>query len=120
MTEDGHIARIASEGCDVVTHPLEDSDDVEHPNVGGGGKFFSSDAGKVEIAIYIQTVIVSDHDHIVIAGETFAIVGEKIMAAAAGVSSAMHVHHDRAFVGRVDLWRPYVQAQTVFARHRGG
>ncbi len=120
MAEDGYIARIASEGCDVVANPFQHGDDIKHPNIGRGGKFLSSDACKVQIAIYIQTVIVGDHDHIVIAGETLAVVGEKIMAAAAGVSSPMHVHHDRAFMGSVDLRRPQIEAQTVLARHRGG
>jgi hypothetical protein len=62
-------------------------------------------------------MIVRDDDNIVIACETFAIVGEKIMPVATGESSSVHVDHDRAFMGSIDLLCPKIKTQTVLARH---
>src|SRR5258708_13028893 len=41
------------------------------------------------------------------------------MSAASGKSSAVHVDHDRAFMGGVDLRCPKIEAQTVLAGNRG-
>src|SRR5258708_3622336 len=60
------------------------------------------------------------HDHcIVIAGKTFAVVGEKIVPAAGGKSSAVHVDHDWALMRRIDLRRPYIHTQAVLAGNQG-
>src|ERR1700681_2741061 len=61
------------------------------------------------------------HDHrIVIAGEALAVIGEKIMSAAGGKSTAVHEDHDWALMRRIDLRRPYIQTQAVLAGNRGG
>src|SRR6266852_1003376 len=73
-----------------------------------------------KIAIHVEPMIVI-HDHcIVIAGKTFAVVGKKIMTAAGGKSSAVHVDHDWALMGGIDLRRPYIHTQAVFAGNGGG
>src|ERR1700746_665378 len=65
--------------------------------------------------------MIVSHDHcIVIAGKTFAVVGKKIVPAASGKSSAVHVDHDWALMRRIDLWRPYIHTQAVLAGDRGG
>src|SRR6202035_1727568 len=96
LTKNGYVARVPPESFDVVANPLQNSYQVEHANVGGAGIFFSSQVSKVYIAIHVEPMIVI-HDHcIVIAGEALAVIGEKIMPAAGGKSSAVHVDHDRA------------------------
>src|SRR5437016_4918724 len=75
---------------------------------------------KVEIAIHVQPMIVSHYDRTMIAGETLAVIGKKIMAAAAGKSSAVHVDHDRTLTGAIDLLCPKIEAQAVLAGDRGG
>src|SRR6266849_88312 len=61
------------------------------------------------------------HDHgIVIAGKTFAVVSQKIVAAASGKSSAVHIDHDWALMRRIDLRCPYIQMQAVLAGNCGG
>ncbi len=60
------------------------------------------------------------HDHcIVIAGKTLAVVGKKIMPAARGKSSAVHVDHDGPFMRCIDLRRPYIHAQAVLPGNQG-
>src|SRR6266550_8192773 len=61
------------------------------------------------------------HDYgIVIARKTFAVVGKKIVPAACGKSSAVHVDHDWTLMRRVDFRRPYIHTQAVLAGNRGG
>lgn len=48
-----------------------------------------------------------------VAGETLAVVGKKIIPAATGESSTVHVDHDRALMGGVDLRRPQIWAKAV-------
>src|ERR1035441_5146994 len=61
-------------------------------------------------------IVIYDND-VVIARETVAFVGEKIVAAATGESSSVHVDHDRAFTRTVNLRCPNIDAQAVFTRH---
>jgi len=65
-------------------------------------------------------MIVSHYHCIVIAGETFAVIGKKIVPAAGGKSSAVHVDHDRTLTGVIDLLCPKIEAQAVLAGNRGG
>src|ERR1700724_4248220 len=60
------------------------------------------------------------HGHrIGISGEALAVIGEKIMSAAGGKSSAVHVDHDWALMRRIDLRRPYIHTQAVLAWNQG-
>src|SRR5580658_5225539 len=120
LAENSDTVRIASKVNDVSPDPLENDDDVEHPDIGGHCKLVSTNGRKIEIAVHIQTMIVSYDQNIVIARETFAFVGEKIVVAAARESSSMHVDHNRALVRTVNLRCPDVDAQAVFARHKDG
>src|SRR6267378_6207760 len=64
-------------------------------------------------------MIMSQYHYIMIAGQTLAVIGKKIMAAAAGKSSAVHVDHDRTLMGAIDLLCPKIEAQAVLAGDRG-
>src|SRR6266851_7800362 len=64
-------------------------------------------------------MIVIHYHCIVIAGKTFAVVGKKIVSAAGGKSSAVHVDHDWALMRRIDLRRPYIHTQAVLAGNQG-
>src|SRR6266702_4710511 len=65
-------------------------------------------------------MIVSHYHCTMIAGETLAVIGKKIMPASAGKSSAVHVDHDRALTRGIDLLCPKIEAQAVLAGNRGG
>src|SRR5229473_414556 len=64
-------------------------------------------------------MIVGHYNGVVVTSETLAVIRKKIMPAASGKSSAVHVDHHRAFMGGVDLGCPKIEAQAVLARNRG-
>src|ERR1700733_2332921 len=81
LTEDRYIIGIAAKGRGVSADPLKYGHEVEHPDIGGRCEFISANACEIEIAIYVQTMIVI-HDHdVVIARQVLAVIGEQIMAA---------------------------------------
>ncbi len=116
LAKDGYVIRITTERCDVRMDPLQNGDNVEHSNIGGLCEQFSANGFKVEIAVNIQTMIVIYGDNIVVASKALAFVREKIVRAAAGESSSVHVDHDGTLAGTINLWRPDIDAQTVFTR----
>src|SRR5579863_3958878 len=120
LTEDSYFPGIASKANDVSPDPLENSYDVEHPDISGRCKLFPTKGSKIEVAEHIQAMIVSHDNNIVIARETFALVGKKIVIAAAREPSPMHVDHNRTLVGTVNLRRPDIDTQAVLARHKDG
>ena len=71
---------------------------------------FASEFLKVQIAIHIQSVIMSHHNNVVISREVFAIVGKEIVPTATGKAAAVHVNHDWTIVGAVDLRGPQIEA----------
>jgi hypothetical protein len=56
---------------------------------------------KVQIAINVQPVIVSNDNNVAVSCEVFAIVGKEIVTAAIGEPAPVHVNHHWAFM--VDL-----------------
>ena len=117
LAKDRYIAGIAAERCNVRMDPLEQGHNVEHSNVCRVGEIIAANGGKIKVPIYVEAVIVIHQDDIVIAGEAFAIVGEEIVIATAGISPAVHVDHHGALIGAVNLRCPDVHSQTIFARH---
>jgi hypothetical protein len=74
---------------------------------------------KVQVAIHVQPVIVSDHNNVVISRKVFAIIGKEIVTAATGKAAPVHVNHDWAFVGAIDFVCPEIKAQAILARNCG-
>ena len=83
-TKNSYVAGVAAKSRNVIAHPLQDRDNIKHPNIGGAGILFSRQVSEVEIAVHVQTMIVRHYDSIMITGETFAIVGKQIVPAAGG------------------------------------
>jgi len=88
-------------------------------DVSGAGIFFAAYRLQVQIAIHIQPVIMSHHNSVVISCEVFAIIRKKIVTAAIGKPAPVHVDHDGAFVGTIDLGCPKIKAQAVLTGYRG-
>ena len=77
---DQHIAGVASEIRDVVAHPFEHRDVIQHARISGVRVSFTAQLGEVEKAENIQPVVVRHHNHIVIAGQIFAVIGQQIVS----------------------------------------
>src|SRR6202046_4098280 len=109
-----HVARVAAEVRDVVPNPFEYRHIVQHTHIAGVGEALAPDLGEVEKAEDIQPVIVSDHNHIVIARQILAVVGQEIVSAASRVAAAMHVDHYRPLPPRsVRARGPDVQPEAI-------
>src|ERR1700746_3517808 len=119
LAEDRYATCVTPKRCNVLPNPREHSYDVQQAHVRRAGIFFAPKFLKVQIAIYIQPVIVSNHNNVVISCEVFAIVGKKIVTAAIGKPTSMHVNHDRTFMGTIDLGCPKIQAEAILTRDCG-
>ena len=73
LPEDRDELRIAAEAADVVAHPLQRRDDVEHADGAGGGKVGARGGAEVREAEHVQPVIDCDDDHVVSVRETGAV-----------------------------------------------
>ena len=69
LSVDQNVSRVASEIGDVLADPLEYCDNVEHAGVAGGSITLASDFRQIQIPKQVQAVIMSHHDHIMIASE---------------------------------------------------
>ena len=105
LTEDRHIIGIATEGCDVRAHPLQNGHEVQHSDIGGRCEFISADAREIEIPIYVQAMIVIHHNDVVIARQVFSVVGEQVLAGsiAESLHRASRTLHDRALRLELEL-----------------
>jgi hypothetical protein len=63
---------------------------------------------QVEMPIHVHSMNVCRDHPVMIAGETLAVVGKKIIPAATGESSTLDADDDRALMGGVDLRRPQI------------
>src|ERR1700757_3100553 len=103
LAEDGHIVRIAAKRGNVGANPFKDSDDVEHPHIRGHRKIISANGSKIEIAIHVEAVIVVYNHDIVIARKALSLIGKKVVPAASGKSSSVHVDHHPALIGSLNF-----------------
>jgi len=114
LAEDGDIVRIAAEPGNVIAHPFERLDDVQHPDIAGVGVLRAADSRQVQIAEDVEPVI-DRHDHDVVAcGQIGAVINRKA-ARAGGKAAAMQPEHHRAFVSGAEARGPDVQVQTILA-----
>ena len=74
LSEDRDQIRIAAEAVDVVTHPLQRRDDVEHADVAGEREVRARRLGQVGEAEHVQPVIDAHDDHVVGVRQAGAVV----------------------------------------------
>src|SRR5690242_13076631 len=97
LSVDQNVSRVASEIGDVLADPLEYCNNVEHAGVAGGSITLASDFRQIQIPKQVQAVIMSHHDHIMIASEVFAVITQEVIPTASRITAAMHKNHHRPF-----------------------
>ena len=73
LTEDRHVAGIATEFADVIAHPFERLDDVEHADITRRRKLRAALLGQIRKTEHVQAVIERDDDDIAVAREIRAV-----------------------------------------------
>ena len=114
FAEDRHVRRIPAELSDVVAHPLERGDDVEHADVAGIGELVT-EMRHVEEPEHTEAMVHADDHHVVVAGEVGEVV-ERPRRRPDGHAAAVQPHEHRTRRAVTDPRRPHVQHETVFAR----
>jgi hypothetical protein len=74
FAEDEDLAGIAAEGRDVVAHPFERGDHVEHAGDAAIRELFAV-GGKVEVAEEVEAVVDGDDDNVTAFCEAHAVIG---------------------------------------------
>ena len=111
------LSGIAAEFGDIVFHPVERRDDVEHADIAAVGIFLAAQLRQIEKTERVQPVIDRHQHHIMLFRQHGAVIAD-IAAGAAGEAAAMAPQHDRALLAVAKARRPDIQAQAILA-HRG-
>ena len=111
LAGDGDLGRIAAESSDVVLHPLQRGDLVEHAEVAGLGQR-GEVACQVHEALHAEPVV-DRHAHDAITGERCAVV--HIVDAAAGIEGAAVDPHQHWHAAGTRVRCPDIQPQAVVA-----
>ena len=113
FSEDEDFAGIATEIGNIVTHPSQRGDDIEHADVAGG---FERIAGVAEVGIAEQAEAVincDDHD-ISTTGEIRAVI-QRSGTGAGGECASVAPDHHGALVIVLHAWSPNVENKTILA-----
>ena len=112
-----HVARVAAKLCDVVAHPFERKDDVEHAGVAGAGKVRPARVFERGESQHVEPMIDRD-DHDVAASREVGAFGDRRRSRTSGEASAMTPEHHRALAAITNRRRPHVENEAVFALRR--
>ena len=93
LTEDRHVRRIAAEARDVVAHPLERGDDVEHADVAGIGELLV-EVRHVEEPEHAEPMVHAHHHDVVVARQVGEVV-ERPRRRPDGHAAAVQPHEHR-------------------------
>src|SRR5581483_341845 len=118
LAEYRHVAGVAAEGSDVVAHPLQGKDGVEHAGVAAAAELRPADIGEVQVAEGVEAVVDRDYDDVVAPGQVGAAV-PAFGAGPGGETAAVQPDHYRALAA-IDLRRPDVEDQAVLALRQHG
>ena len=114
FAEDQHVLRVAAEIFDVVAHPLERRDEIEHADVAREGVLRPGEVGKVEKAETAESMVDGDVHDVAAARRVVAGV-DPVVACVRGVPAAVNTDHDRTLPAILQRRRPDVHDETVFA-----
>ena len=114
LADDGHVARVAAEIGDVVVHPLQGGDDVEHADVAGVEVFLPADRSEIAESERVEPVVDGAADHVAVAGEVLSAVAVLLDGVAAGIAAAVQPDEHGPLLA-VQAGRPDVEAEAVFA-----
>ena len=113
LAEHRDVVRVAAEIGDVVAHPLERRDDVEHAGV-GVGVAFAARVAEIEEPEQVEPVI-EMHEHDVAHPHQVLPVVDREAGRSADEAAAVQPHHHRPLAAVGERRRVDVQHQTVFA-----
>ena len=114
LAEHGHPGRVAAERLDVVAHPLEGGDDVEHARAAGRREVAAGQLGEVRRPEDVEAVVEGDDDHVAPVAQVDAVVGAGRPRAGAE-AAAVQPHHDRVPAAVAEPPRPHVEEEAVLA-----
>jgi hypothetical protein len=113
LAEDRHVAGIAAEIRDVVSHPFECGDRVEHPNVAGMRVFLAAQFAQIQISEHVEAMIYCHHDDVVLSGKIAAVIHGPV-GRGSRVTATVEPHHHGPFAAS-DTGSPDVQVETILA-----
>lgn len=105
LSEDRHLVGVATEGCNVLSHPAQSLDHVLHSVVSLSGTV----SGRHE-AENSQSVVQGDEDDVVVDEEVGSV--DKAVTVASCEAASVDPHHNCAISG--ETWSVHVQEQAVF------
>ena len=114
LAEDRHVRRVAAELRDVVAHPLERGDDVEHADVARVGELVA-EMRHVEEPEDAEPMVDTDDDHVVVARQVREVV-QRPRRRPDRHAAAVQPHEHRTRRAVTDPRRPHVQHEAVLAR----
>ncbi len=112
LAEYRDIAGIASEVRDVLAHPFQSHNDVEHSQVGGTCILLAV-GRQIQKPQRAEAVIERDHNHVTAAAQSFSVIGTMFLAGAGHEATAVQPDHHRSLLVVVDCRRPEVHTQAV-------
>ena len=117
MSEHYGAPGIATEPPDIVAHPFERRDQVEHAGIAGMGIALAAKMGEVQMAEDVEAVVDGDHDDIAAPRQVGA-VGDRAVRRAEVKRAAMQPHHDRPLGAVPQAATPDVQGQAILRFRR--
>ena len=107
LAEDGDSSGVTAEIGDVVTHPLEGHNNIEHPD-SARIRVLLAVSSEIEVPEDSQTMIHTDHDNVAAASQILAIVGGRFETGTHGVAAPVEPDHNWP-LPVVQCGSPYVE-----------
>src|SRR6185312_11993808 len=98
LTEYQHSIRVAPELADVLPHPLQGGNDIEHAHVARVGVVGAEGLAQIEEAEVVEPMGDADQYHILLACEVHAVIARRVTGPG-GEPSTVEPHHDRTLAG---------------------
>ena len=114
LAEDRHVARIAAELRDIVAHPLQRRDQIEHPDVARLGKFVVAEAGEKRVAQRAEAMIDAHRHHVAAPHQIAAVVNQR-RARTRHEAAAMQPDHHGPLARVARITGPDVEHEAVLA-----
>ena len=116
LAEDRHVARVAAKARDVVAHPLQRRDDVQHAHVAGIRELRARRA-QIQMPDDVQAMVDAHDDDIAGPRQVRAVVAER-RPGPVGVAAPMNPHHHGALASVVHAVGEDVQHEAILALRR--
>ncbi len=112
LPEDGDVAGIAAEIRDVIAHPLERLDAIEHAHVARLRILRAAQIRQVQVAEYVEPVVHCHHYDVMLGRQVRSAIHLPI-AGTRRIAAAVEPHHHRPLAAAGALG-PHIHMQTIF------